>query len=105
MNTMVAEWRHDYGQGLDLSRLRERYSPPDRFRVSEYVYPTGTETTSSMLAGKCFVLAGTLVFEFPTFEVTVRQGEFADLPQGTHQLRVVGEQDAKLIFVWEIPTE
>jgi hypothetical protein len=105
MTKGVENWRDDYGDDLDVERLREIFAPPDRFRVSEFKYPAATVTSGAMLPGKCFGFFGSVTFWFGDNSIRVDEGKFVVLPGGSYRLQVDGEVDARVVIVWEIPTE
>ena len=99
-----ASWRSEYGSALDLDVLKARYSPPERFRVTEYCYPAGESITASMRAGKCFVVGGACVYKRIGYEeLELSDGDFVELPEGTYQLTVADDGDVRILFVWELP--
>lgn len=104
MATGVSDWKCDYGDNLDVARLKELFSPPERFRVSEFKYPAATVTSGAMLPGKCFAFMGSVIFDFGPNSIRVDAGKYAVLPGGSYQLRVDKEEDARIAMVWEIPT-
>ena len=104
MTTGSTEWKNDYGNNLDVERLREIFAPPDRFRVSEFKYPAATVTSGAMLPGKCFGFLGSVVFEFGENAVRVDADKCVVLPGGSYHLRVDDASDARIVIVWEIPT-
>lgn len=105
MTTSITDWKNDYGDSLNVERLREIFAPPDRFRVSEFKYPAATVTSGAMLPGKCFCFIGSVVFEFGENSVRVDANKYAVLPGGSYRLQVDETSDAKVVIVWEIPTE
>lgn len=98
-----SDWRIDYGEELDLLTLKKIFSPPTRFRVSDYRWPPHCEVGRSMRAGKCFVFSGTCKFIFTNSELTLDSGEWAELPTGQHTMVNVSDCEAETVFVLEIP--
>jgi len=103
MTTGVSDWKRDYGDNLNVARLKELFAPPERFRVSEFKYPAGTTTSGSMLPGICFAFMGSVIFDFGLNSIRVDVGRYAVLPGGSYHLRVDEGEDARVVIVWEIP--
>lgn len=104
MTSVVSDWKCDFGDNLDVARLKELFTPPERFRVSEFKYPAATTTSGAMLPGKCFAFMGSVVFDFGANSIRVDADKYAVLPGGSYQLRVDEGGDARIVLVWEIPT-
>ena len=98
------KWSDDYDSSLSVDNLRETFSPADRYRVSEFSYPAGTKLNGSMIAGKCFVLSGSVSYHYDDDEANLATGEWSELPAGSYELTIKDDCDAKLVLVWEIPT-
>jgi hypothetical protein len=101
----VLGWKNEYGEDLNVERLRDIFSPPDRYRVSEFMYPAATVTSGAMLGGKCFAFSGSVTFEYGDNRIQIDAGNCAQLPMGSYLLRTEDKGDTKIVIVWEIPTE
>ena len=87
-----------------MDMLKSKYSPPHKFRVSEFHYSAGEIIEGSMRTGNCFVMAGTCSYEFSNkYRVGLTSGEYIQLSEGTYQLIVGDQDDLHIIVVWELP--
>jgi hypothetical protein len=100
-----SSWKDCYGEAIDIATLRTKFSPPEKFRVSEYKYLAGESCGGSMLAGKCFVLQGDVTYHYDDCDLHLLEGEVAELPRGSFTLTAGTESDVELILVWEIPSK
>lgn len=102
-STEKSSWKDDYGDGLDFEALRSIFSPPEKFRVSEFEYASGASYGGSMLSGKCFVFRGSVTYHYDGFDVHLVAGEVGELRQGRYTADVGNESDLEIVVVWEIP--
>lgn len=98
-----SSWKDDYGETIDVDTLRTKFSPPEKFRVSEFKYPAGGNYGGSMLSGKCFVLKGDVTYHYDGYDVHLVEGEVGQLPQGSYTADVGEKSDLEFVVVWEIP--
>lgn len=98
-----SSWKDCYGETIDIATLQTKFSPPEKYRVSEYKYLAGENCGGSMLAGKCFVLQGEVTYHYDHYDIHLFEGEVAELPQGRFTLTAGQESAVELILVWEIP--
>ncbi len=104
INLKIKDWKLDYGENLDFESLKSIYSPQHRFRVSEFHYPVDEKIDGSMRAGKCFIMSGVCVYKFSSNNgLELKSGDYVELPEGAYKLTVKGQNDAHIIYVWEIP--
>jgi hypothetical protein len=92
---------------MTLGKIRELFRPAGRFRVSSYEYPAGAEFGEASRQGLCYVLRGRITYRFEgiSFDISLSEGEFANLPEGS-RLVIVGKNEAvSLVMVWELPAE
>lgn len=105
MNSIAkSSWKDDYGDSLDVEVLRAKFSPPQKFRVSEFKYPAGENYGGSMLSGKCFVLKGNVTYHYDECDIHLVEGEVGQLPQGSYNANVGEDSELEFVVVWEIPT-
>jgi hypothetical protein len=103
----VKRWSDVFGGPLSESSIRGIVSPNERFRISRRNYPANAHFQGSGHSGTCYVLAGRcridfqLPYDIPLIELGA--GEFAEFPTGRYEFKVIGEHDADLVMVWEIP--
>lgn len=96
----VEDWDATNGP-MTETVLRQGYLGEDRIRVSKHVYPAGVLVSGSMLAGRCFVLKGSCCYTFSKEEpLTLRNGQYADFPQGPYSVQAVDGADAEVLMVW-----
>ena len=104
INLKKSNWELDYGENLDFESLKSKYSPPHKFRVSEFHYPAGEIVDGSMRTSRCFVMTGTCSYKYrDKCEVELKSGEYVELPDGAYQLTVGEQNDLHIVVVWEIP--
>jgi hypothetical protein len=89
---------------LSLEAIRSIHQPANRHRISPNSYAAGTSFSGSTQEGVCYVLRGSVRFEFPGGEsLTLRSGQFGTLPRGTFGFEVLGPDAAEVVRVWKLP--
>lgn len=86
---------------LSQETLEERFAPPARFRVAPSRYPVGARLHLTSAPGLCFVVKGTCRLRCPE-PLLLKPGQYAALPGGDFELRVVGSEPVELIRVFEV---
>ena len=86
---------------LNQETLAARFAPPARFRIAPARYPVGCRLKLTAAAGLCFVVRGTCRLRCPE-PLLLRPGQYAALPGGDFELRVVGKEPVELIRVFEV---
>jgi hypothetical protein len=94
-------WDVEADGPLTQATLEARFAPPARFRVSPSRYPVGSRLKLTAAAGLCFVIRGTCRLRCPE-PLLLRPGQYAALPGGDFELRVVGSEPVELIRVFEV---
>lgn len=94
-------WDPEADGPLTLAVLEARFAPPSRFRITPGRYPAGSRLKLSAAPGLCFVLRGTCRIRCPE-PLLLRPGQYAALPGGDFELRVVGAEPVELIRVFEV---
>ena len=98
----VKKWAIDFGFDLNTKKLREIYSPPTRYRISEEIFPINEVVNGTMRPGKCFVISGECIHEFTDQTITLKKGDYVDLPGGDYRLTISNKKETKFVYVWEI---
>lgn len=94
---MAEEW--DPGQGeLTISSLRERFSPPEDFRVSPMRYPPGTKFCGTARRGTLYVLQGQCEFAGNA----ISAGEFLEHGDLQYSFEVVGNEECEIVHVFPL---
>ncbi len=99
----VQSWSTITDKTLSEAAVRARF-PPEKYRVSVYVYPPQTRLSGVMRRATCHVIAGMCRYTFES-EALVRAGDVAELPEGRYSLEVVGDGDVVIVMCWELPFE
>jgi quercetin dioxygenase-like cupin family protein len=105
MGNGVQNWDHSEWGPASLETIRLLHRPGERFRVSPGRYDPGESFPEAARAGRRYVLAGSCSFTKGGEVWELRAGEFADLPGGQFEFRVLGDSPVELVSVWELPPE
>ena len=97
----VQQWSDRFAGVPSEATLRERF-PPGAFRVSRSLYAPHDRFPGVMTAGTCYVLQGACRYAFAGEVVTVRAGEFCELPGGDYEFEVVDPMGAEEVLVWDL---
>ena len=102
----VTKWDEASRGPLSEAAIRAAHVPSNRHRVSPYNYFAGEVRHGIFGRAETFyILEGKCRLEFPELTVELEQGDVAELPAGTHSLKVLGEGDLKAVRVWHLPFE
>lgn len=102
MNKSISSWNEAFDGVPSEHTIRNRYDS-NKYRVSKYAYPKGTMFPGTMKSGTCFVIEGECRHSFNDFTVSLKEGEYADLPNGSYEFQVLGDADAVIVLVWKLP--
>lgn len=94
-------WSDHFAGAPSEATLRERFHP-GAFRVSRSLYAPHDRFPGVMSRGTCYVLHGACRYTFAGEAVTVRAGEFCELPGGDYEFEVVGAAGAEEVLVWDM---
>lgn len=86
---------------LTQETLEAHFAPPARYRVLPSRYPVGSRLKLTAAPGLCFVVRGVCRLRCPE-PLLLRPGQYAALPGGDFELRVVGSEPVELIRVFEV---
>jgi hypothetical protein len=103
MNLPVRSWSELSCESISLEAIRKLHTPPSHFRISRYQYTAGTALPGIAHAGRCYVLSGRCSFTVGDWQAEIVSAAYADLPSGSHELLVPGDDPVELVWVWEIP--
>jgi hypothetical protein len=104
MTTKVQQWAEQFDGEMTEARIREIFDAKTH-KVSRNVYPAYAKFPGTMIAGKCFVMDGACIYIVKGERVTIKAGEFADLPQGGYEFEVSGDQAVSLVKVFPLPMQ
>ena len=102
MTFVTDTWPAETCGPLSESNVRSLFAPADRYRVSRRVYDDVGNCREQTRAGQCVVLKGSVVFGSKTSQVTLRPGDVLHFPDGEYEIRVISEEVAELIYVWDV---
>lgn len=97
-------WHDVSGGEMDLDAISRLYEPEQNFRISKYEYPPKTEFPGQMRSGTCFVLEGQCRYSFDE-DITLGPQEVVDLPAGSYEFKVLGDEPLIIVLVWPLPSE
>jgi hypothetical protein len=98
------QWTDHFDGEMTEARIREIFDAKTH-KVSRNAYPANAKFPGTMIAGKCFVLDGACAYIVKGERVTIKAGEFADLPQGSYEFEVSGDQAVSLVKVFPLPVQ
>jgi glyoxylate utilization-related uncharacterized protein len=98
----VRRWDQALG-AMSLDAIRALHQPECDYRVSWNSHPAQTETSGTSRARCFYVLSGECEVAAGDTQWRLSAGEYADLPQGDYQLRVIGSNPLEFVSVWEVP--
>jgi len=106
MSILVRDWDISVYGKISEAKVRVLHRPLEHFRISRSVYSAGEDDGGSMRACICYVLRGACSYSFgPEELIEIHESQFAHLPEGSYEFRVLGEQPIELILVWTPPKE
>ncbi|WP_020467830.1 hypothetical protein [Zavarzinella formosa] len=103
MSEGAQSWDYPSHGPLSLEAVRRVHRPGERFRISPARHHPGESFSEISRAGRRYVLAGSCSFTQGNFVWELRAGQFADLPEGPFEFRVLDAGPAELVRVWELP--
>ena len=65
-------------------------------------FQTNEVINGTMRPCKCFVLSGECIHEFSNKKITLKKGDYIELPGGDYKLRISDKRETKFVYVWEI---
>lgn len=98
----IKKWSNEFGPELNEAKLKDKYWPSDKYRISTNNYPANTNTGGTMRRGKCFVLCGKLQLTICNHNTILSQGECCNFPAGEFNFKSLSVEAIEIIFVWEI---
>ena len=102
MNTQIADWRVDFGDNLNVDRLKEIFTTSDHFRVEGSQHPSGARRIGAMMRAKCFVFEGSITFEYVDKSIQILANQYASLPAGSYRFSVDSLCLARFALVWKL---
>jgi hypothetical protein len=82
--------------------------PANRHRLSHELFRpdepqwSGDHGVGAMIAGRCYVLRGSVIHQFGDRKIETSAGNFSVLPGGDYKL-FLGKGDTELVYVWKRP--
>jgi len=99
----VRTWSEISNEALTEAAIHARYPRP-QYRVGVQRRPPGVRIAGSSRVCTSHVVLGVARFVFASgVEVTLRAGEFAELPAGSYHLETLGDQPVVLAQCWKVP--
>jgi quercetin dioxygenase-like cupin family protein len=83
---------------MDLATLRRQFSPPGKYRVSQYTYPVGSEAHGATSRGAIHVFSGACRFSIGSEEVLLSEGDAIEHGNGRYNIKVV--EDESCLITW-----
>ena len=99
----VVSWDARRDGELSEESLRRRYPAPS-FRLAVRRFTAGELVRGAMRKGTCFVLRGECKFMFDDQPITLKSGEYSDLPEGEFAVLALGTEDLVYVVVWPVPS-
>lgn len=81
--------------------LRTQFPAPV-YRVSRFEYPAGTTFPGAMKSSMCYVLRGQCKYIFGPNNLQVSAGQHCQLPEGSYEFEVLGNEGVVLFLVWRV---
>ena len=79
-----------YGSTLDAHLLQRKFFNGPKFKTSRSIYEAGAEFHMSTQSAKVFVFDGEILFWNDLHRLSLRSGEWADIPRGSYSIKVGG---------------
>lgn len=101
----ISDWDEAKDGPLTIEAVRRLFTPPERYRISEYRYPQGTKFNGNMRPGIVYTLEGECEYRFPSAAVHLRCGQYAKLPGGDYEVEALGSGELVVVLAWQVPFE
>ena len=98
----ISDWHEDFDQNLTVEMLKHRFFPASKYKVNQITYPAGENIGGLGRKVLCFVFAGSFKFKQGSAEISVKSGDWVELPAGAFELSVGSECDVEFAHVWEL---
>jgi hypothetical protein len=98
----TSQWAHYFDGEPSEEILRLHFARP-RYRLVRSTYRPRLQFTGMMGPGTCYVLRGACRYVFNGAAVTLKTGEFCEVPGGRYEFEALGPGEAEVVRVWYLP--
>lgn len=98
----VVAWNTVRDGELTFAVVRSMHVPHMKYRISSQTFARRTELAGISIAGRLYVLRGSLSYRIGDSEWRLQAPSYLDHPEGEFALRA--HEEVEIVQVWEIPS-